>query len=216
MVTHWTIKMTFLIFYLRLSPNRTFRMSCFVTIGLNTAFMVINWLLVVLQGIPLNEYFHPGSHPGAKCIDKGVLLLGPSSLVNHLTKLKLGAFCKMEGLANDVHVRCRTSSRISSSSSSQYKLSGTLTCLGARKSRSPEVLIPQYHLMDQICARRPKLAGNIIQKITSPWSVFAVRQTMTGSPRRCTSHLCYVGQTIVLITFNFTSASREAGGMVAF
>lgn len=81
MVTHWTIKMTFLIFYLRLSPNKTFRVSCFVTMGLNTAFMVINWLLALLQCVPLDEYFHPGTHPGAKCIDKGVLLLGPSILV---------------------------------------------------------------------------------------------------------------------------------------
>ncbi|KAI3392596.1 hypothetical protein diail_5470 [Diaporthe ilicicola] len=80
MVTHWTIKMTFLIFYLRLSPNKRFRVWCFATMGLNTAFMVINWLLALLQCIPLDAYFHPAAHPDAKCIDKGVLLLGPSIL----------------------------------------------------------------------------------------------------------------------------------------
>lgn len=92
MITHWTIKMTFLIFYLRLSPNNTFRVWCFATMGLNTAFMVINWLLAVLQCIPLDEYFHPGTHPGAKCIDKGVLLLGPSILVT--TSLNAGIMQK--------------------------------------------------------------------------------------------------------------------------
>ncbi|KAH8788026.1 hypothetical protein F5883DRAFT_400793 [Diaporthe sp. PMI_573] len=80
MVTHWTIKMTFLIFYIRLSPNRKFRITCFATMGLNTAFMIINWLLALLQCIPLDAYFHPEAHPDAKCIDKGVLLLGPSIL----------------------------------------------------------------------------------------------------------------------------------------
>lgn len=81
MITHWTIKMTFLIFYLRLSPNKTFRMTCYATMGLNTAFMGVNWLLALLQCIPLDAYFHPAAHPDAKCIDKGVLLLGPSILV---------------------------------------------------------------------------------------------------------------------------------------
>lgn len=88
MITHWTIKMTFLIFYLRLSPNNTFRITCFVTMGLNTAFMVVNWLLALLQCIPLDAYFHPANHPNAKCISKGVLLLGPSILV--ICNLKLG------------------------------------------------------------------------------------------------------------------------------
>ena len=92
MITHWTIKMTFLIFYLRLSPNRTFRITCSVTMGLNTAFVVINWLLAILQCIPLDEYFHPGTHPEAKCIDKGVLLLGPSILV--ITSRKFGILQK--------------------------------------------------------------------------------------------------------------------------
>lgn len=89
MVTHWTIKMTFLIFYLRLSPNNIFRVTCFATMGLNTAFMVVNWLLALLQCIPLDAYFHPANHPDAKCISKGVLLLGPSILVMSTLELSV-------------------------------------------------------------------------------------------------------------------------------
>ncbi|POS73775.1 hypothetical protein DHEL01_v207828 [Diaporthe helianthi] len=48
--------------------------------GLNSLCVLINWLLAVLQCIPLDAYFHPADHPNAKCIDKTLLLLGPSIL----------------------------------------------------------------------------------------------------------------------------------------
>jgi hypothetical protein len=39
---HWVIKFAFLIFYLRLSPNKTFRMFVWVGMGLNGVIWVIN------------------------------------------------------------------------------------------------------------------------------------------------------------------------------
>lgn len=81
---HWSIKHTFLMFYLRLSPNQTFRRLVWATMVLNTAFMIVNWLLAFLQCIPMDAIFHPERHPDAKCIDKNILLMGPSVLVGGL------------------------------------------------------------------------------------------------------------------------------------
>ncbi|KAK7980867.1 FAD-binding- type 2 [Apiospora arundinis] len=80
MFMHWSIKHTFLMFYLRLSPNHTFRRLVWATMVLNTAFMVVNWLLAFLQCIPMDAIFHPERHPDAKCINKSLLLMGPSVL----------------------------------------------------------------------------------------------------------------------------------------
>lgn len=134
MVTHFTIKMTFLIFYIRLSPDRKFRITCFATMGLNTVFMIINWLLALLQCIPLDAYFHPEAHPNAKCIDKGVLLLGPSILV---IPPSIYPHSGKDSMADEVFIRSRISSQMSSSSSSRSAQSGISTCLGARRSRLP-------------------------------------------------------------------------------
>ncbi|KAK8862194.1 hypothetical protein PGQ11_008429 [Apiospora arundinis] len=82
MFMHWSIKHTFLMFYLRLSPNHTFRRLVWATMVLNTAFMVVNWLLAFLQCIPMDAIFHPERHPDAKCINKNLLLMGPSVLVS--------------------------------------------------------------------------------------------------------------------------------------
>lgn len=82
MFTHWTIKMTFLIFYIRLSQEPIFRRLCFMTMALNTVFMLVNWLLAVFQCIPLDAFFNPALHPDAKCINSNVLLMGPSVLVS--------------------------------------------------------------------------------------------------------------------------------------
>ncbi|KAK8025903.1 hypothetical protein PG990_003726 [Apiospora arundinis] len=80
MFMHWSIKHTFLMFYLRLSPNHTFRRLVWATMVLNTAFMVVNWLLAFLQCMPMDAIFHPERHPDAKCINKNILLMGPSVL----------------------------------------------------------------------------------------------------------------------------------------
>ncbi|KAF2493711.1 hypothetical protein BU16DRAFT_562676 [Lophium mytilinum] len=78
--THWVIKQAFLLFYLRLSQRPNFQRMVWVTMALNTAFLVINWLLAFLQCTPFDAIFHPENHPEAHCMNSLVLLIIPSIL----------------------------------------------------------------------------------------------------------------------------------------
>ncbi|GME28826.1 hypothetical protein F5883DRAFT_504563 [Neofusicoccum parvum] len=80
MFTHWTIKQAFLLFYLRLSPSVAYRYCVIGAMVVNTVFTIINWLLAFLQCTPFDAIFHPALHPDANCIDKNILLMGPSVL----------------------------------------------------------------------------------------------------------------------------------------
>jgi hypothetical protein len=77
---HWVIKSAFLLFYLRLSPSKTFRTAVYVGGVLNFAILIINIMLACFQCIPFDEILHPGTHPDAICISTLVLLIGPSVL----------------------------------------------------------------------------------------------------------------------------------------
>ncbi|CAN9248514.1 unnamed protein product [Alternaria alternata] len=77
---HWVIKSAFLLFYLRLSPSKTFRIAVYIGGVLNLAILIINIMLACFQCIPFDEILHPGTHPDAICISKLVLLIGPSVL----------------------------------------------------------------------------------------------------------------------------------------
>ena len=79
---HWVIKMAFLLFYLRFATTRTFRCLVYGTMGLNTIFSIITWLLYVLQCMPLDAIFHPAAHPTAKCVDRAVLAFAPTGFVS--------------------------------------------------------------------------------------------------------------------------------------
>ncbi|KAF2802068.1 uncharacterized protein BDZ99DRAFT_469119 [Mytilinidion resinicola] len=78
--THWVIKQAFLLFYLRLSQRPNFQKMVWITMGLNTAFLIINWLLAFLQCTPFDAIFHPENHPEAHCMNSLVLLIIPSIL----------------------------------------------------------------------------------------------------------------------------------------
>ncbi|KAE8353447.1 hypothetical protein BDV28DRAFT_148027 [Aspergillus coremiiformis] len=80
MFTHWTLKQVFLIFYLRLSPRRGFKLSVYGTMALNTIFTVINWLLAIFQCTPFDSILHPAKYPYAVCMNKFVVLMLPSVL----------------------------------------------------------------------------------------------------------------------------------------
>ncbi|KAF2202070.1 hypothetical protein GQ43DRAFT_10513 [Delitschia confertaspora ATCC 74209] len=77
---HFVIKNAFLFFYLRLSPDKNFRLMVFLGFGTNAAIFVINVLMAFFQCVPMDEIFHPGTHPNAFCIEKLVLLIVPSIL----------------------------------------------------------------------------------------------------------------------------------------
>jgi len=82
MFTHCVIKMAFLLFYLRLSPETTFRRWVYMAMALNVMFTLTNWLIACLQCIPLDAFFHPAAHPGTKCISQFVTFFVPAFLVS--------------------------------------------------------------------------------------------------------------------------------------
>ncbi|KAE8836454.1 hypothetical protein PTNB73_04413 [Pyrenophora teres f. teres] len=57
-LTHFLIKSTFLAFYLRLSPNRTFRLWTGIGMGLNVGSLLINLLIIIFQCIPVSAALH--------------------------------------------------------------------------------------------------------------------------------------------------------------
>jgi hypothetical protein len=81
---HWVIKMAFLLFYLRFATAKTFKFLVYGTMGLNTLFAIITWLLYVLQCVPLDAYFNPAAHPAVKCLDKSILAFVPAAFVRLL------------------------------------------------------------------------------------------------------------------------------------
>lgn len=78
---HWVIKMAFLSFYLRFA-TKLFKKLVYCTIGLNTLFTLIQWLIYCLQCIPLDTFVHPTAHPNVKCLDNSVLAFVPAALVS--------------------------------------------------------------------------------------------------------------------------------------
>jgi hypothetical protein len=79
---HWVIKMSFLLFYLRFATHKTFKSLVYGTMGLNTIFAVITWLLYIFQCVPLDAYFHPAAHPTVKCLDRSALAYVPAAFVS--------------------------------------------------------------------------------------------------------------------------------------
>ncbi|KAL5378514.1 hypothetical protein DPSP01_009095 [Paraphaeosphaeria sporulosa] len=76
-LTHFTIKSTFLAFYVHLSPARTFRILVYVGAALNASVFITNELLIVLRCQPPKEVFSPGSTPDAKCMSQAVTFWSP-------------------------------------------------------------------------------------------------------------------------------------------
>ncbi|KAI2486709.1 hypothetical protein Ptr902_00842 [Pyrenophora tritici-repentis] len=77
-LTHFLIKSTFLAFYLRLSPNRTFRLWTGIGIGLNIGSLLINLLIIIFQCIPVSAALHTFARLKATCMDRDFVLIGPA------------------------------------------------------------------------------------------------------------------------------------------
>ena len=74
--------MSFLLFFKRLSPNRTFQIAVHCTIAANVFVTVGTWILYCLQCIPIEAYWAPEKHPDVKCLDFGISLWLPASAVS--------------------------------------------------------------------------------------------------------------------------------------
>lgn len=66
MFVHFTVKMAFLVFYLRLSPKKNFKFTVYATMVICTMFLIVEWLLAFLQARPLAAMFNQQAYPDAK------------------------------------------------------------------------------------------------------------------------------------------------------
>ncbi|KAJ5365703.1 hypothetical protein N7517_008589 [Penicillium concentricum] len=80
MFVHFTLKQAFLMFYLRLSPKRSFQLAVYGTMVMCTLFLVVEWLLAFLQARPLTAMFHPEAYPNAKYLSQYVVQMVPTAL----------------------------------------------------------------------------------------------------------------------------------------
>ncbi|KAJ4286970.1 hypothetical protein N0V90_012850 [Kalmusia sp. IMI 367209] len=72
--------MSFLTFYLRLSPKQGFRRLVWIGLAANTAMLIFNELLSILQCKPFIAVLKPFEHPEAKCVERLVVFYIPASL----------------------------------------------------------------------------------------------------------------------------------------
>ncbi|KAF5850522.1 hypothetical protein GGP41_002751 [Bipolaris sorokiniana] len=78
---HWVIKSAFLLFYLRLSTRKPFRIAICIGGAINGTILIINTLMACFQCVPFDEILHPGTHPNAVCINRLAMLIVPSVLI---------------------------------------------------------------------------------------------------------------------------------------
>lgn len=74
---HFTIKTTFLLFYLRLSGNTSFQKFVIAGMVVNASIFISSMLITFLQCIPFQEIIEPGSHPNAVCLDQLTVMIVP-------------------------------------------------------------------------------------------------------------------------------------------
>ncbi|KXJ88975.1 hypothetical protein Micbo1qcDRAFT_213221 [Microdochium bolleyi] len=77
---HFIIKMTFLTFYLRLSPQVWFLRTTYVGIALNLVIYVGSMLLTLLQCDPFDAIARPMLYPDRKCLDQFTVMMTPPVL----------------------------------------------------------------------------------------------------------------------------------------
>ncbi|KAF5009791.1 hypothetical protein FDECE_3998 [Fusarium decemcellulare] len=77
---HCVIKATFLLFYMRLSPEYPFRTFVYIGFGLVFSVFLSSLLITVLQCIPFEKILNPMLHPEVKCIDTRTIMITPPVL----------------------------------------------------------------------------------------------------------------------------------------
>jgi hypothetical protein len=78
---HLLIKAAFLTYYLRLSPNRHFRLWIGVGFGINFGSFMISLLIFVFQCVPVRAALTTLGRLRAQCMDREFVLFAPSAIV---------------------------------------------------------------------------------------------------------------------------------------
>lgn len=84
---HFCIKMSFLLFFLRLSPATGFRRAVWSVIGINIFVTVGVWILYCLQCQPIEAYWNKAKYPDVKCLPFAVSLWLPACAVSLCSNL---------------------------------------------------------------------------------------------------------------------------------
>ncbi|OJD30039.1 uncharacterized protein BKCO1_6700011 [Diplodia corticola] len=82
---HFHLKLGFLLFYLRLSHLKSFRIVVYVTMACNGLLTVGIWLLYFLQCTPLEAFWNPMKYPKTHCLDTSITYFVPYSFVSSET-----------------------------------------------------------------------------------------------------------------------------------
>ncbi|KAF2853039.1 hypothetical protein T440DRAFT_497058 [Plenodomus tracheiphilus IPT5] len=80
-VMHFLIKGTFLTFFLRLSPNRKFRLCVGVGYGLNIGMLITNMFFIVFQCFPISAAWNTLARIKAQCINQQFSVHGPDIFI---------------------------------------------------------------------------------------------------------------------------------------
>jgi hypothetical protein len=81
-IMHYLIKTVFLTFYMRLSPNRIFRLWIGIGFGINTGSLLINFLIIVFQCKPISAALSTVARLTANCMHRDFVFIAPGIVVS--------------------------------------------------------------------------------------------------------------------------------------
>lgn len=88
-VMHFLIKNAFLTYYIRLSPNRKYRMWVGIGFGLNIGLLIINLLILIFQCMPVAAALSITGRLSAECMNQHFVLIAPAVVVSWLQIFQL-------------------------------------------------------------------------------------------------------------------------------
>jgi hypothetical protein len=101
---HFLIKNAFLAYYLRLSPNRTFRLWVGVGFGLNFGAFMAGLLILVFQCIPVSAALNTLARLKAQCMDRYFMLFAPAAIVSGHIVLHPSSTHSKQNILLDIYV----------------------------------------------------------------------------------------------------------------
>jgi hypothetical protein len=101
---HLLIKAAFLTYYLRLSPNRVFRLWIGVGFGINFGSFMISLLIFVFQCVPVSAALTTLGRLRAQCMDREFVLFAPSAIVRLLESTAIAHTNASQNVVLDIFV----------------------------------------------------------------------------------------------------------------